>query len=278
MSVNIVVRCFSADISSIVGKYRNVSNNVMDKVRDYYAIFGSSLRKIQEALMKMNNVIISHQEIQDILVSSHEDYVPDLDELSGRYVFDSLWLKIDETEGKFVYLLVLLDAVYNTIVSYQLVESETEEVVYKFLRDATRNNDCLSITTDLKEEYRKLINDLGFKHQFCMFHAKKNIKKQIWDYVKENNLPDSTYEEFKSYLGEVYKIYDVKNQEEVADVVNGLIERSNEFPEIINKIINERIQPYYKNLTYFLEDSNIEATSNLIERLFKDIFDKSIKK
>lgn len=60
-------KMFSADISSIVGKYRNVSNNVMDKVRDYYAIFGSSLRKIQEALMKMNNVIISHQEIQDIL-------------------------------------------------------------------------------------------------------------------------------------------------------------------------------------------------------------------
>lgn len=268
---------FSADISSIVEKYRNVSNNVMDKVRDYYSIFGASLRKIQEALMKMNNVVISHQEIQDILVSCHEDYVPDLDELSGYYVFDSLWLKIDETEGKFVYLLVLLDAVYNTIVSYKLVESETKEEIYNFIRDATKNMNRIAITTDLKEEYRKPLNDLGFKHQFCMFHAKKNIKKQIWDYVKENNLSDSKYEEFKSYLREIYKIYNVKTQDEVAGVVNDLIERSEEFPEIINQIINEHIQPYYKNLTYFIEDSEIEATSNLIERLFKDIFDKSIK-
>ncbi|MBR3213744.1 MAG: hypothetical protein IKF79_04415, partial [Methanosphaera sp.] len=40
----------------------------------------------------------------------------------------------------------------------------------------------------------------------------------------------------------------------------------------------EKLAPYYKNLTYFLENTKIESTSNIIERIFEDLAPKHVKK
>ncbi len=57
-----------------------------------------------------------------------------------------------------------------------------------------------------------------------------------------------------------------------------LKKKINEFPEVIQYIINEKLAPYYKNLTYFLENTKIESTSNIIERIFEDLAPKHVKK
>lgn len=80
--------------------------------------------------------------------------------------------KINEISDDYVFLLVLVDVKHKTIVAYKLVEKETEEVIYNFLREATVNQPWIGITTDLKMEYRNPITKLNFKHQFCIFHAK----------------------------------------------------------------------------------------------------------
>ena len=59
---------------------------------------------------------------------------------------------------------------------------------------------------------------------------------------------------------------------------NELIERNGKLPEIIHKIIWEFIVPYFKYLTYCLEDSNVESTSNKLENCFLKNFNNSIKK
>ena len=84
---------FSADITSIVRKNANVSNKILELVRKYYSIFEGSVRKIEECLKDVNNVKISHQEVQDILVHYGMDYESELKEYSGYYIFDSLWIK-----------------------------------------------------------------------------------------------------------------------------------------------------------------------------------------
>jgi hypothetical protein len=60
--------------------------------------------------------------------------------------------------------------------------------------------------------------------------------------------------------------------------VKKLKKKINEFPEVIQYIINEKLAPYYKNLTYFLENTKIESTSNIIERIFEDLAPKHVKK
>ena len=123
---------------------------------------------------------MSHQEIQDIIVDYYIHYNPNIKEFSGYYAFDALWVKIKELNDKWVFLLVLVDTLHDTVVAYKVVEHETEQEVYKFLREATRNQKRIGITTDLKKEYQKPINDLKFKHQFCIFHFKKSINEHIY--------------------------------------------------------------------------------------------------
>lgn len=153
-----------------------------------------------------------------------------------------------------------------------------KEEVRKFLEEATRNQDRNAITTDLKPEYRKPINDLKFKHQFCKFHFKQNNNKIIRDYVKENNLPKEKIKEFKSYLSKLYEIYNVETQDEVYFVIEKLREDKKDFPQVIQDIFDNKLAHYFKNLTYFLDDPKIESTSNLVERIFEDLAPKHIKK
>lgn len=268
---------FSTDLSSIVRPNSNVSNKVLDDVRKYYSIFDSSVRKIQEALKEMNNVSISHQEVQNILLNYITDYDSKLEEYSGYYIFDSLWVKVDELGDKYVFLLVLIDARHRTVISYQLVEKESEEVIYDFIRKSTFNQPRKAITTDLKIEYRKPINKLGFKHQFCKFHAKQNINKYIYNYIKNHNQTENDKKEYKTYLKEIYEIFQAKSQTEVLDMINKLIEKISEYPEVIQEIIQKKIIPYSKYLTIYIEDWKIEETSNLIERIFGHTFCKHIK-
>ena len=268
---------FSADISSIVRPKANISNEILEIVRKYYSVFSTSLRKIKEGLRVLNNVKISHQEIQDIIRYYSKKYVSKLKEFSGYYAFDSLWVKINEISDDHIFLLVLVDVKHKTIVAYKLVEKETEEVIYNFLREATHNQPRIGITTDLKIEYRNPIAKLNFKHQFCIFHAKQNIQRYIRDYVKENNLPDEKIGEYYKYLKEIYKIFYVDSQLKVLEIIDDLKKRAEEFPEVINEIINKKIQPYSAYLTRYLEDSSIAKTSNMIEGIFANTFPKSIK-
>ncbi|RAP48741.1 MAG: hypothetical protein BZ136_04545, partial [Methanosphaera sp. rholeuAM74] len=130
------------------------------------------------------------------------------------------------------------------MVAYKVVEHETEEEVRKFLEDATKNQDRIAITTDLKPEYRTPINDLKFLHQFCKFHFKQNNNKIIRDYVKENNLPEDKIKEFKSYLPRLYEIYDVESQDEVYSIIDKLRKDKKEFPEVIQNIFDNKLAPY----------------------------------
>jgi len=162
-------------------------------------------------------------------------------------------------------------------VDYKIVKEENSETVYDFLRKATLNQPRKAITTDLHFAYRKPIQDLGFKHQLCEFHTKQNINKYLYNYVKDNNITKKTHKEFKKYLKEVYQIYEADNRFEVLDILDNLSGRREEFPDVINEIIDKKIRPYSRYLTMFLEDGFIERTSNWIERIFGDLAPKSLK-
>jgi hypothetical protein len=78
-------------------------------------------------------------------------------------------------------------------------------------------------------------------------------------------------------LKEIYKIFYVDSQLKVLEIIDDLKKRAEEFPEVINEIINKKIQPYSAYLTRYLEDSSIAKTSNMIEGIFANTFPKSIK-
>ena len=111
---------------------------------------------------------------------------------SGYYLFDSLWTKIN---GVWNYFLVLFDVKLNSVVSMDLVESEDIGTIYKFLDDSLRNQPKICIVPDLKDEYHIAIEKVGgVRHQFCMFHTKQKINRNIMEDKKRNNCSDEELE------------------------------------------------------------------------------------
>ena len=104
-------------------------------------------------------------------------------------------------------------------------------------------NHVKAITTDLHIAYRKPIQDLEFKHQFCEFHAKQNINKNLYNHVKENNIKKRPIRNIKKYLKEIYQIYEAENRFEVLDILDNIFSRREEFPDVINEIVDKKIRP-----------------------------------
>ena len=88
-----------------------------------------------------------------------------------------------------MYILALFDLELNTIVAKELVDSEIVDTVYNFLNKSMRNQKTKCIITDLKSEYRVAIDRFHIKQQFCTFHTKQLINRQIWDNITKNNTP-----------------------------------------------------------------------------------------
>ena len=79
---------------------------------------------------------------------------------------------------------------------------EKEKEICTFLRESTRNQSKKSVTTDLKEEYRKPIDKLMMDHQFCQFHLQQKINRDLKKFIKENNLNEN----------EINKLYQQKKR------------------------------------------------------------------
>ena len=75
--------------------------------------------------------------------------------------------------------LVLFNVKLNSVVSMDLKDSEDIETIRKFLDASLRNQPKICIVSDLKEEYHPAIEKIGVRHQFCMFHTKQKINRNI---------------------------------------------------------------------------------------------------
>ena len=270
--------CFSifhTDISYLVEPGSNITRPIKDYVLEMYSLYNPSIYKIQKDLERNHMVTISERSIQNIIYGAEYDDRDKYDRFSGHYIFDALWV---ENSGRWMYLLALFDVKFNTIVSYSLVESESEEEIFKFLSESTYNKNRNTIVTDLKKEYRRPIWRLGFKHQFCHFHVKQKINRDVSDYIRKNNLSDEDIGEIVRFKKIIFGIFDCDSLEDVESIRDELINSNDDLPEPIFSLVWDLIVPYFKNLTLFYSDSNVERTSNKLENTFKHVFNKHIKK
>ena len=83
---------------------------------------------------------------------------------------------------------------------------------YISLDDSLRNQPKICIVSDLKEKYHSTIEKIGIRHQFCMFHTKQKINRNIKKDKKRNNYSDEELE----YLNHCKQlVFDVLNAEDL---------------------------------------------------------------
>ena len=268
-------KVFYTDLSSLVYDNSNITLPVIDCIENLYQIYGASLHKIRFDLKQQHNIEISHQSIENILLSSHYQFNYENWTYSGYYLFDSLWVKIN---GIWNYLLALFDVKLNTLVSIKLVESEDSKTIYQFLNESLRNQKKISIGTDLKHEYREAIDKLNIKHHFCRFHVKQSLNKRFKDYIG-NNQPSDEENEILAHLKEdIYKILDAESVVDAKTVRDKLINKEYPKNKFINKILWKFVIPNFNKLIIPIENSIIPSTNNKIENIFQKIFPKHIKR
>ena len=263
------------DLSSIVNGNANITIPVIEHIEYLYSYFNGSLHKIRKSLKKEHNIEISHQSIENIILKSNYEIKHENWTFSGHYLFDSLWVK---KNGNWKYLLALFDLELNTIVAKELVDSETVDTVYNFLNQSLRNQKKKCIITDLKSEYRVAIDRLHIKQQFCTFHTKQLINREIKDYITKNNTSEEEIEIILDYKRLFFDIIDADSINDAKEKRNKLFYLDYNVPKVIRKLTSNIIIPEFKKLTNYLTDSKIAITSNKIENCFLKNFPKHIKK
>ena len=263
------------DISSIVKGNSNITIPLIDHIKYLYSNFGSSLHKIRKSLKREHKIEISHQSIENIILNSdykinHANWT-----YSGYYLFDSLWVK---KKGKWKYLLALFDLKLNTIVSRELADSESVKTVYKFLEESLRNQNKNCIITDLKPEYRVAIDKLQIKQQFCTFHLKQLINREIYNYIKQNNHNKLEIEIIHVYKELLFNIINAESLNEAQEKRNQLFYLKSNVPKVIRDLAEKLFIPEFKKITNHLTDPKIAITSNKIENCFLKNFPKYIKR
>ena len=266
---------FKTDLSSIVEENSNVTKPVIEHILHLYSHFTGTIYKIQEFLNKEHNISISHQTIENIILTSEFPLEFPEWSLSGYYQLDALWVK---KNGKWKYLLVIFDTKMNIVVARSLANSESTKVAYDFLSESLRNQNVKCITTDLKTEYRDAIDKLNYNQQFCLFHVEQKINRDIRLYIQENNPYKDEIELINSYKKRIFDLLNSNSMDSAKKIRNELINEMNSFPIIIYKIMWDLIIPYFKKLAYHFLDKNVESTNNKIENIFQKNFNKSIKK
>ena len=268
-------KTFQTDLTSLVDKNSNFTNELKSESEHLISDYLGSLKNVCKSFKKFFGISVSHQTIENWLFVNENILEFDLGRCSGYYVFDVEWLKIN---GEWKYRHTLLDAISNCIVADAIYDTEDETTVEKFLKESTANKNKKAITTDLDSKYPQIITKLGFKHQLCIFHAKKSLNKQLKVFKDKFHLSEEEYEECHQQLKIIKNLFDLNDYDEAEKELQSLIFRKNEFHPAIYEIIRKSVSPRYKSFIYHLKDKRIEKTSNKIENAFQKTMPKSRKR
>jgi transposase-like protein len=266
---------FQTDISEIVEDNSNFTHEFKNKSLELVALFFGSLRTVVYKVKKDTRIDVSHQTIENWILSYEYQNKALLNRYSGYYIFDMEWVKI---QGVWNYRFTLFDSKQNTVVADEIYSKENSKNIKEFLEKNTMNKEKIAITTDLDEKYKPIIEKLGFKHQWCLFHAFKNFNKTIKNFIKENDLSEEEKEKIREEKLKLFSLFNSKSYKCARNKLDKLLKEIKGFSEIIQSIVFDFLMPYFKTFFNFLDDENIAFTSNKLENFFKRTFPKSVKK
>ena len=74
---------------------------------------------------------------------------------------------------------VLFDIVHRMPIAELLAKKEDSKTTKNFIKNSIQPKDCIAIIMDLKPIYGEIMGELGFVHQYCIFHLLLKIYDTI---------------------------------------------------------------------------------------------------
>ena len=188
--VDDIIITATTNLDSFVDENCKFSNFLADLIVKLLSIEQISYQKVSEIIELFLGVKIPRQRAYDLFNKAIDGYlsmsIQELQEkiidgeieFSGLVHYDEefLWIK----HQPFVRL-TLLDAENKLIIEDTVVPRElfSREYIKLFLESSLENLDVKTIITDGYRAYASIIDDLGFNHQRCTFHAMKNLMDKL---------------------------------------------------------------------------------------------------
>ena len=185
----------TTNLDSFVDENCKFSNYLADLIVKLLSIEQISYQKISEILELFLEVKIPRQRVYDLFNKTIDGYlsmsIQELQEkiIDGEIEFSGL-VHYDE---EFLWIkhqpyvrLTLLDAENKLIIEDTIVPRElfSKDYIKLFLETSLENLEVKTIITDGYRAYASIIDDLGFNHQRCTFHAMKNLMDKL---IKKHN-------------------------------------------------------------------------------------------
>ena len=190
-------------------------------------------------------------------------------------MYDEQFLRLN---GVRHYRLTLFDSVLNIPVSEKVVRHRIPENTKKFIQETTKDKPFKCLTTDLFPMYRNVTDDLGVKHQLCVFHLIKTINHKIKTYCRRNKINNKEKERIYQNADELKNCFRQNSSKESIEKFKNYLKNYSSIPEVLRQFIHKHVLNHFKRYIEYLDDENIEKTSNKIENYYRQTNPEKIKK
>ncbi|MDP3486278.1 MAG: hypothetical protein Q8S06_12315 [Methanobacteriaceae archaeon] len=266
----------TTNIKSIIKPYKRYINLFKEKIERFIETGYRSLRKTQIDLQNFLGNSPSHQTIRNWLKINTKNMIKNTESFySGYYTYDEQFLRIN---GHRMYRLTLYDQIRNIPVAEQIVPKRTPTAITQFIQESTINKPLISITTDHMPLYKNIMDNIGVKHQLCIFHLFKMIGDKIYKQLRSKKLTNREKISLCLYFTDIkniFRTYDLKTSNKR---LNNLLNDFDRIPSVLQRFIKQKILPDYKRLTNFMENTKIPRTSNTVENYYRQTEPEQIKK
>jgi len=261
---------YSTKIENLKKENNSFFESVINKIRRSKWYRGGSLRKIAKDIKNFLNIDISHQSIKNFLKIDENlvkkegsRIVRKFNQLSGYLTIDEEYIYIN---GKKKYRVSLHDRFIKGPIAEEIMKSRTTKKIKALIEEVTDGHSVISLTSDGLKQYKLVSKDLGIIHQRCVFHMMKECREEIERYLKKTKDDLVTKMAVLRYLTEINNIFRTFDENECFDRYETILNKSERLPEIIIKILVDKIIPNIESLTQFTKDNFIPRTSNQAEQ------------
>ena len=267
---------FGINNNPLIKNNKHYLQEIIDKIPEIMKIGYQSQRKISKYFEIFLEIRISHQTIRNWSNKNHDDTIHNKElEYSGYYLYDEQFLRLN---GVRHYRLTLYDAILNIPISESIVRHRIPANTKKFILNSTKNKPFYCLTTDLFPMYRNVADEIGVKHQLCIFHLFQTINHKIKVYCRQNKINGKEKYHIYENAEKLKNCFRQNSKKEAIEKFKQYLQNYNAIPVVLKDFIRKHIINHFHRYVEHLDDSEIEKTSNKVENYYRQTNPEKIKK
>jgi trans-2-enoyl-CoA reductase len=139
-----------------------------------------------------------------------------------------------------MYRLTLYDHILNIPVTEKIAPDKGYTTIKQFIQESTDNKPLIAITTDHVLKYKTIMDELGVKHQLCIFHFYKMISDRLYKLLRSKKTSEDEKTRLKRYFKEIQEIFDATNYETASNLLGELLSHFDNIPHILQLFITKK--------------------------------------